>query len=124
MQLCLERQTTKKVTRRIVPFLIVLYVIAFIDRANLGYAALDMNEALALTSQMFGIVSGIFFISYFLFEIPSNVMQEKSGARKWIARILVTWGAAVAYINIKNISLHKNTNCCIFIINILNLKRR
>ncbi|MFE0507968.1 hypothetical protein ACWF7H_28960 [Peribacillus butanolivorans] len=77
MQLCLERQTTKKVTRRIVPFLIVLYVIAFIERANLGYAALDMNEALALTSKMFGIVSGIFFISYFLFEIPSNVMQEK-----------------------------------------------
>ncbi|WMX57701.1 hypothetical protein [Peribacillus sp. R9-11] len=77
MQLCLERQTTKKVTRRIVPFLIVLYVIAFIDRANLGYAALDMNEALALTSKMFGIVSGIFFISYFLFEIPSNVMLEK-----------------------------------------------
>ncbi|MGW6302333.1 MFS transporter [Peribacillus butanolivorans] len=95
MQLCLERQTTRKVARRIVPFLIVLYVIAFIDRANLGYAALEMNEALALTSQMFGIVSGIFFISYFLFEIPSNVMQEKSGARKWIARILVTWGAAV-----------------------------
>ncbi|MFC9599555.1 hypothetical protein ACFTQL_16990 [Peribacillus butanolivorans] len=78
-------------TRRIVPFLIVLYVIAFIDRANLGYAALDMNEALALTSQIFGIVSGIFFISYSLFEIPSNVLQEKSGARKWIARILVTW---------------------------------
>ncbi|MFE4898494.1 hypothetical protein [Peribacillus butanolivorans] len=77
MQRCLERQTTKKVTRRIAPFLIVLYVIAFIDRANLGYAALDMNEALALTSKMFGIVSGIFFISYFLFEIPSNVMQEK-----------------------------------------------
>ncbi|MFB7642315.1 hypothetical protein [Peribacillus butanolivorans] len=77
MQLCLERQTTKKVTRRIVPFLIVLYVIAFIDRANLGYAALDINEARALTSKMFGIVSGIFYISYFLFEIPSNVMQEK-----------------------------------------------
>ncbi|WP_340455558.1 hypothetical protein [Peribacillus butanolivorans] len=96
MQLCLERQTTRKVTRRIVPFLIVLYVIAFIERANLGYAALDMNEALALTSQMFGIVSGIFFISYFLFEIPSNVMQEKFGARKWIARILVTWGDVVA----------------------------
>ncbi|MCO0600610.1 hypothetical protein NGI46_25035 [Peribacillus butanolivorans] len=95
MQLCLERQTTRKVTRRIVPFRIILYVIAFIDRANLGYAALDMNEALALTSQMFGIVSGIFFISYSLFEIPSNVLQEKSGARKWIARILVTWGAAV-----------------------------
>ncbi|MGE7759904.1 hypothetical protein [Peribacillus sp. NPDC097895] len=95
MQLCLERQTTRKVKRRIVPFLIVLYVIAFINRANLGYAALDKNEALALTSQMFGSVSGIFFISYFLFEIPSNVLQEKSGARKWIALILVTLGAAV-----------------------------
>ncbi|KQU16389.1 hypothetical protein ASG65_26915 [Bacillus sp. Leaf13] len=101
MQLCLERQTTRKVKRRIVPFLIVLYVIAFINRANLGYAALDKNEALALTSQMFGSVSGIFFISYFLFEIPSNVMQEKSGARKWIVLIRVTWGAAVLLTLIK-----------------------
>ncbi|WNS79598.1 MFS transporter [Domibacillus sp. DTU_2020_1001157_1_SI_ALB_TIR_016] len=92
----LEKQVTKKVTRRIVPFLILLYVIAFIDRANLGYAALDMNEALSLTSQMFGIASGIFFISYFMLEVPSNVMLEKFGARKWIARILVTWGIVVA----------------------------
>jgi ACS family tartrate transporter-like MFS transporter len=90
-----EKKTIRKVTRRIVPFTILLYIIAFIDRANLGYAALDMNEALGLTSQMFGIASGIFFIGYFLFEIPSNVMLERFGARKWVARILVTWGIAV-----------------------------
>lgn len=91
----LEKRTTRKVTRRIVPFIMMLYIIAFIDRANLGYAALDMNEALALTSQMFGVASGIFFISYFMFEVPSNIMLEKFGARKWIARILLTWGIAV-----------------------------
>ncbi|MDQ0220212.1 MFS transporter [Peribacillus cavernae] len=91
----LERRTTKKVTRRIVPFIMLLYVVAFLDRANLGYAALDMNDALGLTSQMFGIASGIFFISYFLFEVPSNLMLERFGARKWIARILISWGIVV-----------------------------
>ncbi|CAH0343857.1 MFS transporter [Bacillus sp. CECT 9360] len=91
----LEKKTIKKVTRRIVPFIILLYIIAFLDRANLGYAALDMNDALGLTSQMFGLASGIFFIGYFLFEVPSNVLLERFGARKWIARILVTWGIVV-----------------------------
>jgi len=91
----LEKQTTRKVTRRLVPFLITLYIIAFLDRANLGYAALEMNEALGLTSQMFGVASGIFFISYFLCEVPSNIMLEKFGAKKWIARILITWGIVV-----------------------------
>ncbi|MGG1573908.1 MFS transporter [Fictibacillus sp. NRS-1165] len=82
----------RKVTLRLVPFLFLLYIISYLDRANIGYAALEMNEALGLTSEMFGIASGIFFIGYFLFEVPSNILMERYGARVWIARILITWG--------------------------------
>jgi ACS family tartrate transporter-like MFS transporter len=89
------KQAIQKITRRIIPFIFVLYIVAFLDRANLGYAALDMNEALGLTSEIFGAVSGIFFIGYFLFEIPSNIMLNRFGARKWMARILITWGMLV-----------------------------
>jgi MFS transporter, ACS family, tartrate transporter len=88
----MEKQTVRKVTRRIVPFILLLYVIAQIDRANIGYAALEMNKALGLTSEAFGIVSGIFFIGYFLFEVPSNAWLERYGSRIWITRILITWG--------------------------------
>ncbi|RZI52594.1 MFS transporter [Aeribacillus pallidus] len=102
----LEKQTVRKVTMRIVPFIILLYIIAFIDRANLGYAALDMNDALGLTSQMFGIASGVFFISYFLFEVPSNIMLERVGARKWIARILITWGIVVVLTGFVENAIH------------------
>ncbi|MGO4329508.1 MFS transporter [Cupriavidus sp. 2TAF22] len=83
----------RKITWRIIPFVFVLYIISYLDRANIGYAALQMNRELALSSEAFGFVSGIFFIGYFLFEVPSNVMLNKFGARRWIARILVTWGA-------------------------------
>ena len=68
-------------------------MVAFIDRINLGFAALTMNHELAITSQQFGFAAGIFFWGYFLFEIPSNLMLHKIGARVWIARILITWGA-------------------------------
>lgn len=88
----LERRTIRKVTMRIIPFTFLLYIISYLDRANIGYASLEMNKDLALTSQAFGFVSGIFFIGYFLFEVPSNVMMKRYGARVWIARILVTWG--------------------------------
>ena len=67
--------------------------VAFIDRINLGFAALTMNRELAITSQQFGFAAGIFFWGYFLFEIPSNLILHKIGARVWIARILITWGA-------------------------------
>jgi ACS family tartrate transporter-like MFS transporter len=82
----------RKVTWRIIPFVFLLYVISYLDRANIGYAALQMNAELSLTSEAFGLVSGIFFLGYFLFEVPSNVMLNRFGARVWIARILVTWG--------------------------------
>lgn len=87
-----EQSTTRKVFWRIVPYCFVLYVISYLDRANIGYAALQMNKELALTSEAFGFAAGIFFIGYFLFEVPSNVALNKYGARIWISRILITWG--------------------------------
>jgi ACS family tartrate transporter-like MFS transporter len=89
----LEARTLRKVTWRIIPFCFILYIISYLDRANIGYAALQMNKELALSSEAFGFASGIFFIGYFLFEVPSNIMMKRFGARIWIARILLTWGA-------------------------------
>ncbi|MBR0685418.1 MFS transporter [Bradyrhizobium manausense] len=87
-----EQSTMRKVFWRIVPYCFALYVISYLDRANIGYAALQMNKELALTSEAFGFAAGIFFIGYFLFEVPSNVALNKYGARIWISRILITWG--------------------------------
>jgi ACS family tartrate transporter-like MFS transporter len=87
-----ERSVVRKVFWRLIPFFFVLYIIAYIDRANIGYAALRMNAELALSSEAFVFAAGVFFIGYFLFEVPSNVMMNKYGARVWIARILLTWG--------------------------------
>ncbi|MDF3606695.1 MFS transporter [Paracoccus sp. DMF-8] len=89
----LEKTTMRKVFWRIIPYTFVLYVISYLDRANIGYAALEMNKELALTAEAFGFAGGIFFIGYFLFEVPSNVMLQKYGSRIWISRILITWGA-------------------------------
>jgi MFS family permease len=89
----IEAMTIRKLRIRLLPFLFALYVVAFIDRINLGFATLTMNRELAITSQQFGFAAGIFFWGYLLFEIPSNIMLHKIGARVWIARILITWGA-------------------------------
>jgi MFS transporter, ACS family, tartrate transporter len=91
----LEQRTVKKIMKRILPFVLLLYVIAFIDRVNMGYAALEMNAELALTAEVFGLLSGIFFIGYFFFEVPSNILMERYGARIWITRIMVSWGIVV-----------------------------
>jgi ACS family tartrate transporter-like MFS transporter len=88
----LEKRVIRKTMRRILPFALLLYIIAYLDRVNLGYAALQMNADLALTAEVFGLLSGIFFIGYFLFEVPSNMIMHKVGAKIWIARIMVTWG--------------------------------
>jgi ACS family tartrate transporter-like MFS transporter len=88
----IEQSTMRKVFWRIVPYCFGLYVISYLDRANIGYAALQMNKELALSSEAFGFAAGIFFIGYFLFEVPSNVALEKYGARIWISRILISWG--------------------------------
>jgi len=87
-----EIKTIHKLRMRIIPFVFVLYIISFLDRINIGFAALTMNKELAITSKQFGLVAGIFFFGYFLFEIPSNLLLHKLGARIWIARILITWG--------------------------------
>ena len=88
----IEVAILRKLRIRLLPFLLALYVIAFIDRTNLGFAALTMNRELAITSQQFGLAAGIFFWGYFLLEIPSNLILHRIGARVWIARILLTWG--------------------------------
>jgi ACS family tartrate transporter-like MFS transporter len=84
--------TLRKVTWRLIPFLFLLYVIAWLDRVNVGFAGLEMNADLGFSSTVFGVGSGIFFLGYCLFEIPSNIVLERVGARLWIARIMVTWG--------------------------------
>jgi MFS transporter, ACS family, tartrate transporter len=81
-----------KVTRRLIPLLMVCYFTAYLDRVNVGFAALTMNKALGFSAAVFGLGSGIFFVGYFLFEVPSNLLLAKVGARRWIARILITWG--------------------------------
>ena len=82
----------RRVTRRLVPFLMFCYFINFLDRVNVGFAALQMNGDLKLNSAAFGFGAGLFFVGYFIFEIPSNLMLYKFGARRWIARIIFTWG--------------------------------
>ncbi len=88
----IETRTIRKLRTRIIPFVFVLFVIAVLDRNNIGFAALTMNKELAITSQQYGFVAGIFFFGYFIFEIPSNLLLHKMGARVWIARILISWG--------------------------------
>src|ERR1019366_9831029 len=88
----IETRTTKKLRRRLIPLLFLLYVVAYLDRINVGFASLTMNAELAITSAQFGLLIGVFFWGYFIFEVPSNILLHKIGARIWIARILVTWG--------------------------------
>ncbi len=92
MQTLPEAAAVAKVTRRLVPFLVLCYLVAYLDRVNVGFAALQMNPALGLDASAFGFGAGIFFFTYFIFEVPSNLALEKFGARRWIARIMVTWG--------------------------------
>jgi MFS transporter, ACS family, tartrate transporter len=88
----LEARTIRKVSARLIPFLMICYFVAYLDRVNVGFAALTMNKSLGLTATMFGFGSGIFFLTYFLFEVPSNLALDRFGARKWIARIMFSWG--------------------------------
>ena len=88
----IETKTIQKVRLRILPFVFLFYVVSYLDRINIGFAALTMNKELGITSQQFGLLAGIFFFGYFFFEIPSNLLLHKIGARIWIARILITWG--------------------------------
>jgi D-galactonate transporter len=88
----LEQRTIGKVSSRLIPFLILCYFVAYLDRVNVSFAALTMNKDLGLSASAFGFGAGIFFVAYFLFEVPSNLFLERVGARKWIARIMFSWG--------------------------------
>lgn len=92
----LEEQTIQRISKRIIPFLIILFVMAFLDRTNIGFAALHMNDAIGITQTIFGLGAGIFFLGYFIAEVPSNVLLHRFGARIWIARIMITWGIIAA----------------------------
>jgi ACS family tartrate transporter-like MFS transporter len=97
----LGRRVTRKVALRLIPFLCLLYFFSFLDRVNVGFAALTMNADIGLSALAFGVGSGIFFLGYVLFEVPSNIALERFGARIWIARIMITWGlvsAATAFV--------------------------
>ena len=84
------------IVRRLIPFLMLCYFVAYLDRVNVGFAALEMNPDLGIGAELFGLGAGIFFAGYFLFEVPSNLLLERYGARRWIARIMVTWGVIAA----------------------------
>lgn len=97
----IEKRTMAKVMRRLVPFLILCYFAAYLDRVNVGFAALTMVSDLHLSKTAFGFGAGVFFLAYFIFEVPSNLALDRFGASRWIARIMVTWGlcsGAMAFI--------------------------
>jgi ACS family tartrate transporter-like MFS transporter len=97
-----ESAVLSKVTRRLIPFMFLLYIVSYLDRINVGFAALQLNKELQFDPAVFGLGAGIFFIGYFIFEIPSNLIMERIGARLWIARILITWGvisSAMMFVN-------------------------
>jgi len=92
----LEKRAYAKVFWRLVPFLMLCYVVAYLDRVNVGFAKLQMGQDLGFSETVFGLGAGIFFLGYFLFEVPSNLLLNRVGARIWIARIMITWGVLSA----------------------------
>src|SRR5688572_19132390 len=92
----IERRVFAKIGRRLMPILTVSYVLNYLDRTNVSFAALTMNEAIGLTATQFGIGAGIFFLGYCLLEVPSNLVLYKVGARVWLSRIMITWGLVSA----------------------------
>ena len=91
-----ESQTYRKADVRLLPFLFLCYILAYLDRVNVGFAKLQMVKDLSLSDAAFATGAGIFFIGYFFFEVPSNVLLKKFGARMWIARIMISWGVISA----------------------------
>ena len=88
----IEHSTIHRITWRLIPFLLLLYVVAWLDRVNISFAALQMNEDLNFSSSVYGFGAGVFFVGYALCEVPSNLILARVGARRWIARIMITWG--------------------------------
>ena len=89
-----------RIAWRILPILMAAQILAFLDRANVGFAQLQMKDSLSLSNTAYGLGAGIFFIGYFLFEIPSNIILHRVGARRWFTRILITWGIATALMSL------------------------
>ena len=102
----IDAKTIRKLRIQILPILFFLYVVAYLDRTNVGFAALTMNKELNITSQQYSLLVGIFFFGYFLFEIPSNLLLHKIGARIWIARILITWGMVAMFTGLARTVAH------------------
>ncbi len=97
----IERSVTTRVAWRFIPFLVLCYFVAYLDRVNVGFAKLTMDADIRITDTMFGFGAGVFFLAYFVFEVPSNLLLDRFGARRWIARIMFTWGlvsGAMAFI--------------------------
>ncbi|MES1255042.1 MAG: MFS transporter [Acidobacteriota bacterium] len=92
----LQRSTIGRLNLNLIPFLMLLYLVAYIDRSNISVAALQMNGDLGLSTKMYGLGAGLFYVTYILLEIPSNLMLSRVGARRWIARIMFTWGLVAA----------------------------
>src|SRR6202022_1804654 len=93
----LAERTRKRINRRLMPFLFVLYIIAFLDRINISFAGLDMTRELGFSDRVFGFGSGIFFVGYVLLEIPGSLLVELWSARKGIARIMISWGRVASF---------------------------
>src|SRR6195952_815156 len=92
----LEKATMRRVSWRLMPFLLAAYLLCYIDRVNVGFASLQMNKAVGIDPKTYGLGAGIFFIGYFVLEVPSNLALERFGARTWIARIMIPWGLVSA----------------------------
>src|SRR5215468_9538817 len=86
-----ERELIGKISLRLIPFMFLLYIVSYLDRVNVSFASLQMNAALGFSAEIYSLGAGIFFIGYFIFEVPSNLILHRVGARRWIARIMITW---------------------------------
>lgn len=102
----LEQETIRRVSLRLIPFLFILYLFNFLDRTNVALAALQMNRDLRFSSTAFGLGAGIFFVSYAAFEIPSNIILVRVGARRWIARIMISWGIIASAMMLVRMPMH------------------
>src|SRR5882724_9982514 len=94
--MALEKQTMRRVSWRLMPFLTVAFLLCYIDRVNLGFAAIQMNGAVGLDPKIYGLGAGILYIGYFFLEVPSNLALERFGAKTWIPRIMISWGLVSA----------------------------
>src|SRR5207253_9144352 len=92
IKLDLEAAVIAKLTRRLLPFLFLLYIVAYLDRINVGFAALQMQAQLGFNDAVYGLGAGMFFAGYFVFQLPSNLILERVGARRWISLLMVIWG--------------------------------